>query len=134
MRSWLSEAMGGLPSPGRGQALSQEIKGIFLLESLAWMGCLDLTGALFTEFCGGGKYCIYSKIPVFSYSHPHLSLRIMSQVFFLMNCSCNFGLGWKLEQLKVGRVFPQSCCWKTLIPCVLIGIVQCRESQTEIQT
>lgn len=27
----------------------------FFLEGLAWMGCLDFTGALFTEFCGGGK-------------------------------------------------------------------------------
>lgn len=80
-----------------------------------------------------GKKIIYSKIPVFSYSHPHLSLRIMSQVFLLTNCSCSFRLGWKLEQLKVGRVFPQFCRWKTLIPCVLIGIVQYRESQTEIQ-
>lgn len=55
MRSWLSEAMGGLPPPCRGQVLSQEIKGIFLLESLVWTGRLDFTGALFTEFCGGGK-------------------------------------------------------------------------------
>lgn len=52
--SWLSQAMGGLPSPHWGQALSQEIEGLFLLESLAWAGRSDLTGAL---SCGGGEKC-----------------------------------------------------------------------------
>lgn len=129
MRSWLSEAMGGLPPPHRGQALSQDIKGIFLLESLAWTGHLDFTGALFTEFCGWGKNFIYSKIPVFFYSHYHMSFLL----YELLMQGSSFRLGWKLEQLKVGRFFPQCCCWKMLIPCVLIGIVQYHVSQTEIQ-
>jgi len=53
------------------------------------MGHLDFARALFTEFCGGGKNCIYSKIPLFSYSYAHLSLRITSQVFLLANRSCS---------------------------------------------
>lgn len=55
MQSWLSKAVGALPPPGRGQTLGQEIKGGFVLESLAWMGPLDFSGAPFTEFCGEGK-------------------------------------------------------------------------------
>lgn len=135
MRSWLSEAMGGLPPPHRGQAFSQEIKGIFLLESLAWAGGLDFTGALFTEFCGGGKNFIYSKIPVFFYSHPHMSENYVPSFppYELLTQGLSFRLDWKVEKLKVGRAFSQFCRWKTLIPCVLIDIVQYHVSQTEIQ-
>lgn len=77
LQCWLSEAVGALPPPGRGQTLSQEIKGVFVLESLAWMGPLDFSGAPFTEFCGEGKKLIYTKIPDFFYSQPHMSLGII---------------------------------------------------------
>lgn len=56
-------------------------------------GKFSLDGSFGSHWCSvhwilrWGKNFIYSKIPVFSYSHPHLSLRMMSQVFLLMNCS-----------------------------------------------
>lgn len=52
-------AAGALPPPGRGQTLSQEIKGGFVLESLAWMGPLDFSGAPFAEFCGEEKFDLF---------------------------------------------------------------------------